>query len=80
MQGHLAAPSECVAVYHGDGGMTQRLELVKEFDYTRACRPFSILLLAHLAQVTSRAKYLPSAAYDDHTDVAVLLQIVEMDS
>jgi hypothetical protein len=73
MQGHLAAPGECVAVHHGDGGMTQRLELVKEFDYTRACRPFSMLLLAHLAQVASSAKHLPSPAYDDYTDVAVLL-------
>ena len=80
MQGHLAAPSECVAVHHGNGGMPQRLELVKEVDHARACRPFSILLLAHLAQVTPGAKHLPSPAYDDHTDVAVLLQITEMGS
>jgi hypothetical protein len=31
------------------------------------------LLLTHLAQVTPGAKRLASAAYDDHTDVAVLL-------
>jgi hypothetical protein len=80
MQGHLAAPSKCVAVHHGDSGMTQRLELVKEFDHTCACHPFGILLLAHLAQVTSSTKHLPSATYNDHTDVAVLLQIVEMGS
>jgi hypothetical protein len=73
MQGHLAAPSERVTVHHGDSGMTQRLELLKDFDHTRTCRPFSTLLLAHLAQVTSSAKHLPSAAYDNHTDVAVLL-------
>jgi hypothetical protein len=73
MQGHLAAPGECVTVHHSNSGMTQRLELMKEFDHTRACRPFSILLLAHLAQVAPGAKHLPSAADDNHADVAMLL-------
>ena len=60
-------------MHHSNGGMTQRLELVKEFDHARVCRLCSILLLAHLAQVAPGAKHLSSPAYDDHTDVAVLL-------